>query len=96
MSPQPHHPRLCHKPYREIWGAGGGACSWQCWQECGNQHTRSQWKPSKLPTPLYKSRSKILIPKKFSPGSVTRLPPRPPTERGLHSLCISRGENAFR
>lgn len=48
----------------------GALCSRRCWQSCGNQHT---WKPSKLPTPLYKSLSKTLIPKKFNPGSVTRL-----------------------
>lgn len=67
-------------------------CSRRCWQECRNQHARSRWKPSKLPTPLYKSRSKILIPKKFNPGSVTRLPPRQPTERGLHSQLCTQPE----
>lgn len=90
MSPQPHHPRLCHKPCGEIWGA---PCSGRCWQECGNQHARSRWKPSKLPTPLYKSHTKILIPKKFNPGSVTRLPPRQLMERGLHSQpCTHPGK----
>lgn len=87
-------PGCAAKPCREVSGGpraagGAGRRAETSTQGAGVE----RWKPSKLPLPLYKSCSKkIIIPKKFSPGSATRLLPRRPTERGLHSRpCTHAG-----